>query len=206
MPPPVLSPRARISADKADRLLKCYAARLPPKEVAVRVGLTLNTVYEQYHRIRWRLILVGYYRDGALSIDEPGLSPEAQRQLKRRRGIGQDDFYAHAAEVIEWAEEWPPGEVLRILRKIIALTCPLDVEPDLSPEYQSLLKAYIRYARTKLIHNRAKTEAETDETNVPFLERAEAALNAQWKAYRNELKRVERSKPRKTRGGGRSHT
>ena len=134
MPASILSPRARLSADKVDKLLKCYAARLTPKAASARTGLSLNMVYELYHRIRWRLIIVGYYRDGALSIEEPGLSSKAKQALKNRRGIKPDDFYAHAAEVIEWAEEWPPGEVLRILRKIIALTGPLDVEPELSPE------------------------------------------------------------------------
>lgn len=204
MPPPILSPRARISADKADMLLKCYAARLPPKDAARRVGLTLNTVYEQYHRIRWRLILAGYYRDGALSIDEPGLSPWAKQELRRRRGIGRDDIYAHAAEVIEWAEEWPSANVLRIIRKIIAITGHLDVEPNLSPARQDLLKTYIRYARTKLIHDRVKTEAETDETYIPSMERAKNALDAEWRAYRAAVKIVERAEPSRRKKRGKS--
>ena len=60
MPTPILSPRSRVPAAKADRLLKCYAERLPPGEAARRTGLSLNTVYEQYGRIRWRLIETGY--------------------------------------------------------------------------------------------------------------------------------------------------
>lgn len=62
---PIFSSRARISAKKAEKLLKCYAERRSPKDTAKRTGLSLNTVYAQYERIRWRLVISGYYRDGA---------------------------------------------------------------------------------------------------------------------------------------------
>lgn len=107
MPKPILSARSKIPAAKADKLLRCYAERLPPAEAAQRSGLSLNTVYEQYSRIRWRLMEVGYYRDAALSKDEDGLSDIVKEELRRRRGLEDGDIYAHAAEAIEWAEEWP---------------------------------------------------------------------------------------------------
>ena len=87
MPKPILSARSKIPAAKADKLLRCYAERLPPAEAAQRSGLSLNTVYEQYSRIRWRLMEVGYYRDAALSKDEDGLSDIVKEELRRRRGL-----------------------------------------------------------------------------------------------------------------------
>lgn len=55
MPKPILSTRGKIPAAKADKLLRCYAERLPPGEAAQRTGLSLNTIYQHYSRIRWRL-------------------------------------------------------------------------------------------------------------------------------------------------------
>lgn len=66
MPKPILSTRSKIPAAKADELLRRYAERLPLAEAAQRSGLSLNTVYDRYSRIRWRLIEVCYYRDASL--------------------------------------------------------------------------------------------------------------------------------------------
>lgn len=154
MPKPILSSRSRIPAAKADKLLRCYAERLDPAETAKRTGLSLNTVYDQYARIRWRLIEVGYYRDAALSKDEDGLSEEAKAMLRQRRGLEDGDIYAHAAEIIEWLEEWPSGTVLRQQRKIIELTGPLDLPLRLSETQASVVNAYVCYARAKLINDR----------------------------------------------------
>lgn len=193
MPKPILSSRSRIPAAQADKLLKCYAERLPPSETAKRIGLSLNTVYEQYSRIRWRLIEVGYYRDAALSKDEAGLSELAKEELRARRGLTEEDVFAHAAEVIEWAEEWPSGIVLRQIRKIIELTGPLDLPLDLSGPQVVAILAYVRYARTKLIHDRVATNAVSDETQRPFAERCAIALEQEWRAYRAASKGVERA-------------
>lgn len=184
MPKPILSARSKIPAAKADKLLRCYAERLPPAEAAQRSGLSLNTVYEQYSRIRRRLIEVGYYRDAALTKDEDGLSDSVKDELRRRRGLEDGDIYAHAAEAIEWAEEWPPADLLRYLRKIIALTGPID-RPIALPEPQEQVgTAYVRYARTKLIHDRVSKKAETDEALRPFAERTKVALEKEWRRYR----------------------
>jgi hypothetical protein len=196
MPRRIFSTRSRLTAGQADTLLKAYADRNSPRQAAERAGVSLNAAYETYARIRWRLILSGYYRDGALSADEPGLSPQLKTALKRRRNLGPDDIYAHAAEVMEWAEDWPAGDVLRHLRKIIAITGPLDVPPDLSPSRKDKLAAYIRYARTKLIYDRARAHGETDETNGPFIERTRASLETAWRDYRRAAKQVERTEYR----------
>ncbi|MGJ0453950.1 MAG: hypothetical protein ACR65T_12095 [Methylocystis sp.] len=108
MPTSIMGPRSRIPPAKADTLLKCYAERLPPGKAAQRANVSLNTVYDQYARMRWRLIEVGYYRDAARSKDEDGLGENLKQELRRRRGLEPDDVYAHAAEVIEWAQEWRP--------------------------------------------------------------------------------------------------
>lgn len=91
MAAPILGPRSRIPTAKADTLLKCYAQRLSPATAARRAQLSLNTAYDQYVRIRWRLIGVGYYRDAARSKDEDGLGQEVKRELRRRRGLEPDD-------------------------------------------------------------------------------------------------------------------
>ena len=194
MPKPILSPRSRIPAAKADKLLKCYAERLPPAETAKRTGLSLNTVYDQYARIRWRLIEVGYYKDAALSKDEDGLSETVKEELRQRRGLEAEDIYAHAAEVIVWAEEWPPGTVLRHLRKVIELTGPLDVAPDLFEDEATMVAAYVRYARIKLIHDRVAVQSRADKTKTPIAERTREALNEAWRSYRAAVKQWERSK------------
>lgn len=192
MPAPILGPRSRVPAAQADRLLKCYAERLPPAEAAQRTVLSLNTVYEQYSRIRWRLIETGYYRDAAFSKDEDGLSEVTKDELRRRRGLDDGDIYAHAAEIIEWVEEWPPAEVLRHLRKIIALTGPIDRPMDLIEPQAHVIAAYVRYARSKLIHDRVSAKAETDEALRPFAEQTKAASEKEWRGYRSVVKKAER--------------
>ncbi|MEO0697853.1 MAG: hypothetical protein AAFY84_17360 [Pseudomonadota bacterium] len=188
MPKPILSTRSRIPAAKADKLLRCYAERLDPAETAKRTGLSLNTVYDQYARIRWRLIEVGYYSDAALSKDEDGLSEEAIAMLRQRRGLEDGDIYAHAAEIIEWLEEWPAGKVLRQLRKIIELTGPLDKPLSLSEPKAAVVIAYVRYARSHLIHERT-TKGTNAEDGHRDLTRATKSL---WTAYRTASKRLDR--------------
>ena len=190
---PILGPRSRVAPAKADKFLKCYAARLSPAEAAQRTQLSLNTVYDQYARIRWRLIEVGYYRDAAWSKDEDGLGEAARRELKRRRGLRPEDVYAHAAEAIEWAEDWPPASVLRHLRKIIALTGPLDSPMELSAVQERLVQAYVRYARTRLLHDRLKSNAALDSARASILEGVQEALQQDWRAYRAAAKQAERS-------------
>ncbi|WP_300071791.1 hypothetical protein [uncultured Ruegeria sp.] len=190
MPKPIFSTRSRIPAAKADKLLRCYAERLEPTETAKRTGLSLNTVYDQYSRIRWRLIEVGYYRDAALSKDEYGLSEEAKAMLRQRRGLEDGDIYAHAAEVIEWLEEWPAGTVLRQLRKIIELTGPLDKPLSLSEPQAVFVAAYVRYTRTKLIHERVVKVAESEKTPQPLAEKTADALRKHWRAYRRVEKQL----------------
>jgi hypothetical protein len=195
MPKPIFSTRSRIPAAKADMLLRCYAERLDPSETAKRTGLSLNTVYDQYARIRWRLIEVGYYRDAALSKDEDGLSEEAKAMLRQRRGLEDGDIYAHAAEIIEWLEEWPSGTVLRQLRKIIELTGPLDKPLSISEQQAAVVNAYVRYARAKLIHDRvlngygSKETADSREQRV-----SEARLNTEelWRVYRRTVRTTPR--------------
>lgn len=194
MPKPILSSRSRIPAAKADKLLRCYAERLDPAETAKRTGLSLNTVYDQYTRIRWRLIETGYYRDAALSKDEDGLSEEAKAMLRQRRGLEDGDIYAHAAEIIEWLEEWPAGTVLRQLRKIIELTGPIDRPLSLSEPEAAVIIAYIRYARAKLVDDRLKTDSDRDEYAWGFSERSQNTVKVLWTNYRNCAKRFEREK------------
>lgn len=189
MPKPILSSRSRIPAAKADKLLRCYAERLEPAETAKRTGLSLNTVYDQYTRIRWRLIEVGYYRDAVLSKDEDGLSEEAKAMLRQRRGLEDGDIYAHAAEIIEWLEEWPPGTVLRQLRKIIELTGPLDKPLALPDSRAAVVTAYVRYARTKLIHDRVTAVASSDESYKPFGRSTQESTEREWKKFRAAKKR-----------------
>lgn len=189
MPKPIFSLRSRIPEAKADKLLRCYAERLDPAETAKRTGLSLNTVYDQYARIRWRLIEVGYYRDAALSKDEEGLSEEAKAMLRQRRGLEDGDIYAHAAEIIEWLEEWPPGTVLRQLRKIIELTGPLDKPLSLSEPSATVLNAYVRYARAKLIHDRVTAAASSDESYTLFAQATQESTEREWKKFRAAKKK-----------------
>lgn len=192
MPKPILSSRSRIQAAKADKLLRCYAERLDPAETTKRTGLSLNAVYDQYARIRWRLIEVGYYRDAALSKEEEGLSEEAKAMLRNRRGLEDGDIYAHAAEIIEWLEEWPAGTVLRQLRKIIELTGPIDKPICLSERQAEVVAAYVRYARTKLIHERVADTAKSDETQGPLLQNTQLAVKSAWNDYRTCVMRHSR--------------
>lgn len=194
MPPPVLSTRTRISPAQADKLLKCYAERRAPKDAAKITGLSRGTVYGQYDRIRWRLIVSGYYRDGAWTADEAGLAPAVAQALRERRGIREDEFYPHAAEAIHWADEHPPGLSLKHLRKIIELSGPLDRPPVLSDAGTDRLAAYVRYARTELVHERAQGTAAANEAMRAYAERTKAALAMEWRAYRAASKKAERER------------
>lgn len=176
-----------------DKLLDCYARRLPPQEAAKRSGVSLNTVYAHYGRFRDRLVFTGYYQDGALSLDEEGLSPGIQEELRFRRGVRTEEIFSHAAELIEWAEEWPPKLVSRHIRKIVELTGPLHAEPELNEDQASRLSIYVRYARTELILSRLHAVQTPDEASTGRIERAEQQKADLWRAYRSASKRIERS-------------
>jgi len=193
MPPLILSARARIPEKTAKKILNSYSERLPPKEAADVCDLSLNSIYLQYNRIRWRLILARYYQNGALSFDEEGLAPELKIQLRQRRGISEEDIYPHAAELIEWAEKWPPRLVLKYLNKIFALTGPLDIKPDLNELQQVRLFAYVRFARVELIYERRKTVPVIDEAQQDLINRAKNSLDTVRLAYRAASKKLERA-------------
>lgn len=190
----IFSKRARIPVNKAKRLLKCYAERLPPKVAAEACDLSSNTVYKQYERIRHRLIFARYYRNGAFSFDEDGLAPELKQQLKLRRGITNKNIYPHAAELIDWAEEWPPNLVLKHLNKIIAFTTPLDVEPKLNDLQLQKLQAYVRFARVELILDRSKVAPNMDEAQQDFVRRAKLTLDDLWRKYRTTSRQMDRAR------------
>lgn len=194
MPPPIFSAKARIPPAKAQKLLKCYAQRLSPKDAAKVSGLSLNTIYAQYERIRWRLVISGYYRDGAWSIDEDGLSEIARQELNSRKGIREESIYLHAAETIHWADAHPAPLTLKHLRKIIELSGPLDQAPVLTEDETDKLAAYIRYARTELVSTQAQETAANNADMRPYADRAKAAQEAEWRAYRAASKALERTK------------
>ncbi len=194
MPKPILSSRSRIPPAKADKLLRCYAERLEPAETAKCTGLSLNTVYDQYARIRWRLIEVGYYRDAALSKEEDGLSEEAKAMLRQRRGLEDGDIYAHAAEVIEWLEEWPSGTVLRQIRKIIELTGPLDIPLNLSEPEAEVVAAYVRYACAKLIYDRSENYRDESTSQNPLFSQRSLTVEVYWRQYLALKKRFTRER------------
>jgi hypothetical protein len=198
MPSSIFSARARISAAKAEALLKCYAEQLSPKQTAKVVGVSQNTVYAQYERIRWRLVISGYYRDGAWSADESGLAKATSKELSERRGIREETFYLHAAEAIHWAEEHPRALALKHLRKIIELSGPLDQTPVLSDAATDKLVAYIRYARTELVCARAQETAEENPDMRPYAQRAKEALDMEWRTYRAASKALERAQNRRS--------
>lgn len=86
-----------------------------------------------------------------------------------------------------------PGIVLRHLRKIIALTGPLDMPLELGDEQMRLVQTYVRYARTRLLYDRVKSNAALDDTRSLILQRAQERLHLDWQAYRAAVKRAERS-------------
>lgn len=108
-------------------------------------------------------------------------------ELRRRRGLEDDNIYTHAAESIEWAKEWPSLEVLRHLRKIIALTWPIDREVELTESKARIVAAYVRYARTKLIHDRMEERVKEDDAMHSLAERTKTALEKEWRLYRSEI-------------------
>lgn len=191
---PLVSRQARLSQSQAEALLRSYAVRRPPKAAADDSGLSLNSVYKHYGFIRERLIACGYYTDGALSADEPSLGPTISEQLRKRRGIRAEDIYPHAAELIVWAEEWPPRLVLKHLHRIIALTGPLDAPWPLSSAQLDRVLAYARYARTELIHDRTNTLAAQDDSWQSFLERTQSEMERYRRAYRTASKKAERER------------
>ena len=192
MPRAVLLRRSPLSGAQTALILNSYASRLSPIEAATTAEISLNTTRRYYRLIRNRLVETGYYTETPRSIDDQGLASETVAALKSRRGVRGEGIPSHAAEIIEWSAEFTPQLALKHIRKIIALTGPLDVPYELSEADFRKLQAYVRYAQTELIYDRMKSQAETDHSQAPFLARIESALNAAWRAYRAASKRMER--------------
>jgi len=190
--PKLVSPRARISQAQAAKLIDSYAGRLPPQTSARTAGVSLNTARRLYNFIRVRLSATDYYENMALSKDEPGLAPEVMEQLRTRRGIRPEAIPLHAAELIDWAESWPPRLVARHIRTILALTGPLDDPTELSEADYERVRAYVRYARMALLHDRLSRNPEPDTARLDQIARVKARLDELWRAYRAAGKRVER--------------
>lgn len=186
--------RTRLTEDQINAILRCYAERRPPRVAAQISGVSQNTIYVQYLRIRYRLVAARYYSDGLISLDEEGLSPVVREALRLRRGIREDAIYLHTAELIVWAEEFPPGLVLKHIRKIIELTGPLDRPPQLGELEQSKLYAYIRYARVELIYEHFKALSSRDEARIAHINRTKETMDSFWRAYRTASKRLERDR------------
>lgn len=178
---------------QAAKLIQCYAARRPPRIAARAAGVSLNTARRVYRFIRVRLLATGYYENMALSKDEAGLAPEVMEQLRTRRGIRSEDIPLHAAELIDWAESWPPRLVARHIRTILALTGPLDDPSDLSEADYEQVRAYVRYARMALLFDRLKGKPDPDAARRDQIARLQARLDELWRAYRAASKRAERS-------------
>jgi len=190
--PGLVSPRARISQAQAAKLIDSYAGRMPPETAARIAGVSLNTARRLYNFIRVRLLATGYYENTALSKDEAGLTPEVMEALRARRGIRSEAIPLHAAELIDWAERWPPRLVARHIRTILALTGPLDDPAELSEADYERVRAYVRYARMALLHDRLKGKPDPDAAQRDQIARVKARLDELWRAYRAAAKRAER--------------
>lgn len=190
--PGLVSPKARISQAQAAGLIDSYARRSPPQTAARSAGVSLNTARRVYTFIRVRLLATGYYENTGLSKDEPGLAPEVMEQLRARRGIRSEDIPLHAAELIDWAEGWPPRLVGQHIRTIVALTGPLDYPAELSQAQYERVLAYVRYARMVLLFDRLESKPEPDAARRDQIARVKARLDELWRAYRAATKRAER--------------
>jgi len=155
-------------------------------------GVSLNTARRVYTFIRIRLLETDYYENTALSKEEPGLAPEVVEQLRTRRGIGPEAIPLHAAELIDWAESWPPRLIARHIRTILALTGPLDDPSELSEADYERVRAYVRYARMALLFDRLKGKPDPDAVRRDQIARVQARLDELWRAYRAAAKRAER--------------
>lgn len=188
----LVSRTARISDKQAGKLIDSYARGSPPQTAAHTAGVSLNTARRVYTFIRVRLLATGYYENTGLSKDEPGLAPEVMEQLRARRGIRSEDIPLHVAELIDWAEAWPPRLVGQHIRTILGLTGPLDDPVALSDaEYERVL-AYVRYARMVLLFDRLESKPEPDAARRDQIARVKARLDELWRAYRAATKRAER--------------
>jgi len=191
--PPLVCRKARVSHKQVGKLIDSYAGRLPPQAAARSAGVSLNTAHRFYNFIRARLLATGYYENTALSKDdEAGLAPEVIEQLRQRRGIRPEDVPLHAAELIDWAEGWPPRLVAQHIRAVLALTGPLDDPADLSEAAYERVQAYVRYARMALLYDRLRSRPDPDAARIDQTARVKARLDELWRAYRAASKRVER--------------
>ena len=146
--------RTRLTDAQADAVLDCYAAGLEPNLAAEHAKLSANSVYRSYGMIRRRLIQVGYFTDGALSVDEPALGDDLRAALRARRGIRDENVFENAAELIFFFERWPPKLVRAHITEIVAKTGPLG--RDVSDETVQAVHTFVRSARDALVLDRRK--------------------------------------------------
>ncbi|MEM7776903.1 MAG: hypothetical protein AAF732_14945 [Pseudomonadota bacterium] len=158
--------------------------------------MSRDTIYRHYGLIRWRVILTGYYANGAYAKDEAGLSDVLQREIRLRRGIPQDHIYPHAAELIAWAQEWSPRLTLKHIKKIVSLTGPLDKPPALTDCEGQRLVAYINMAHIELLIDELLAGPVQDEAQRSLTARARERLEDYRRNYRAACKRIEQSPER----------
>lgn len=186
--------RSPLPEAQSALILMSYASRLAPKKAALSASISRNTARCYYRLIRSRLVQVGYYTETPGSVDDPGIAAEAALALKLRRGVRPEDIPLHTAEIIEWRDAFPPRLVLKHLRKVIELTGPLDAPRTLDVAEYDRMRAYVRYARTELIHDRVAISQNKDSFQSEYLVRAKVSLENQWRVYRAASKRVERQR------------
>ena len=175
------------------RLIKLYAQRTPAPEAAQLLKVSLNTVYLHYGRIRLRLVLTGYYRDGGLSIDERGFGEEIKSAIRSRRGVREDNIYPQSPEVIDWENEWDARAVQRHIKRIIELTGPLYFETIAVDE---LIDAYVRFARSELLFLKLSERQGQDDRQGRLAERARTQMLDHRRQYRSLCRRVQRYRRR----------
>ena len=101
--------RAKISDYKLKKIIRCYAEGLTAAQTHQRVNVSATRIYAIYKLIRKRMILLGAYPDAMKVLSDAKeantlkfrdlLLDQIAVAKSERRGITDDNFSQHAAEI-----------------------------------------------------------------------------------------------------------
>jgi hypothetical protein len=196
---------SKLPQESLRDIVRAYAAHVPVRELHEKTGVSQNTLYWHYGLIRERLALLGYFGvHPSVTRSDQDIYKHIKSDLMSRRGLRDENFGWHVAEVSFWQDRPDPKLVLKHIHQIIRMTGPLDYDPVMSEAGREVVEAYIAFARTEIIASilaRKPDRSEFDEEQLSNARTASEDLYRTYLAARKRLVRglhaVPRRRPRK---------
>jgi hypothetical protein len=188
---------SKLSDQQLKQIVSAYSRRTPVTDLHRRTGISRNTLYWYYGLIRERLVEAAYYStDPVFTRADKDAYAHIKNDLKRLRGLRENNFGWHVSELTFWMDEPDPSLVLKHIFQIIRLTGPLGYDPLLNDREQAVLRAYVALAHVEIVANMLEQTTDPSDLDIERTHAARAEADLLRKRYLAARKRMLRARSR----------